>query len=177
MRDYLIVGVLASLFLLDGVFFGRSKNKQKIFSTDAFSLTIPNDWTDVSTSANSDPWKYQSSRKDEELTVSIVGWTEPMATEQRRSAFDKLVELRHRVETKMPNGPKGVKVTDPVFAAADGIFVARYGGSDASGRQFRCLLLAGSRAVTIFYYESAGMTENEADAKARPIFNSIQIHK
>lgn len=176
-RTYFLVGALASLFLPAGVFFGQSKSKEKVFSTDAFRLAVPNDWTDVSTSASGDPWIYRSRRKDEGLTVSIVGWTEPMAREQRRSAFDKLVELRHRAETKMPNGPKGVKVTAPILAGADGIFVARYGGSDDTGRQFRCLLLGGNRAVTIFYYESVGMTESEADTRARPIFNSIHINK
>lgn len=169
-----ISGTTLGLLLLSGILLGQADANQKVFAEDAFRVALPKDWTGGLT-ADKERWSYQSRDQGEQLTVSILGVTKPMGTEQRSAAFKKIVALRHDVETKMPDGAKGVKVTDPSFAEKGGILAARYGGSDAAGRQFRCLLLGGSRAITIFYFESIQLNASAADARARAIFNSITV--
>lgn len=171
---FAIGGTIPGLLLLGGIVFSQAEGNRRVFAEDAFRLILPKDWTGGLT-ADKERWSYHSRDQDQQLTVSILGVTNPMDTEQRSAAFKKIVALRHDAETKMPDGPKGVKVTDPSFAEKGGLLAARYGGSDAAGRRFRCLLLGGSRAITIFYFESLRPDDGAADAKARVIFNSITV--
>jgi len=171
---FAIGGVILGLLLLGGIALGQAKGNRRVFAEDAFRVALPEDWTGGLT-ADKERWSYHSRDRGQQLTVSLLGMTQPMDTEQRSAAFKRIVALRHDAETKMPDGPKGVKVTDPNFAENGGILAARYGGRDAAGRQFRCLLLGGSRAITIFYFESLQLDDSAADARARAIFNSITV--
>jgi hypothetical protein len=82
------------------------------------------------------------------------------------------VVLRRKAEAEV----SGIVMTNTTFGESRGVFAARFAGFEsASQRRFNCLLLCSQSGVTTFYYEALGMTEQEADARAKPVFNSVAV--
>jgi hypothetical protein len=170
-----IAGTVALAAILGAAMFGKSRPKNTAVAENAFRFTLPGSWIPE---PSSDPtrWSYHTSNQDEHLTVSLFGFT-PATTDEKSVLFRKMVEMHRGVQTRMPDGPTGVVLTETMFGESGGILAARYGGIDAVHRRFRCLLLGGSKALTIFYYEALDMTESDTDTRARLIFNSIVVPK
>jgi hypothetical protein len=137
-----------------------------------FSVTLPGHWTRLPPSDGA-RWTYRSER--EQLTVSLMSSTHRMSDDEQISTIERVTELRRRAETETL-GIAGVTMTETTFAESGGVHAARFGGVEsASQRRFHCLLLCSSCSVTVFYYEAIGMTQQEADSRARPIFNSVAV--
>jgi hypothetical protein len=136
----------------------------------AFSLTLPGKWSRLPPTEGGTRWTYRSDR--EQLTVSLMSSTHSMSRDQRMETLARVHVLRRKAEAEV----SGVVLTETTFAESGGVFAARFAGFEsATQRRFNCLLLCSQSAVTTFYYEALGMTEQESDARARPVFNSIRV--
>jgi len=139
----------------------------------AFRVTLPGAWTSVPTE-DPDRRAYRSD-DDEQVTLSVWGLDEGLSREQRMQAMRRLVALRRGAETEASE-TASVELTAARYGEADGILAARYGGSEpATGRRFHCLVLGGESAITFVYYESLGLAQQQSDARARTIFNSVSV--
>ena len=137
-----------------------------------FKLTLPGRWN-CQVPSNLGRWTYSSDQ--EQLTVSRMDSAIQMDADQQLTTLERVTEHWRRAEREMPDAPD-ITMTDPTFAEFAGIHVARYNGAEpASHRCFHCLLFCGPTAVTIFYYESICLSEEESELRARPIFDSIGI--
>ena len=138
-------------------------------------VTLPGQWSQAP-SPDSARWSYHTEAKNEQLTVSMpLVIAQQMSRDERVEGFKRVVEIRRRVETKMP-GFAAVAVTEPTFGEADRLLAARYGGVDSERqRRFHCLLLGSTRVVMIFYYEAVDMPESQSEGRAKAIFNSVVV--
>lgn len=172
---YLAAGLI--LFAVVGsIMFWKSKLRPRVttITEPGFRLTLPDEWTPI---ASNDPtrWGYQAANNTDHLTASILGDMSGVVRDQREAIFRKLVEIRRRVETKMP-GFENVSTTEPTLGESGGVLAARYSGFDAArNRRFHCLLLGSRVAAYAFYYEALDMTKSEAERRAKSIFNSIAV--
>jgi len=166
------VAVLAAIGA--GLWFWKSKPEDTPVRENAFRLTLPGKW---SPEASSDPtrWTYHSENGHEQLTVSLFAWAKRLSPEEQRQTLERMTEIHRNVQIKMP-GMDAITMTDTTFGESGGTIAARYGGVDpAHQRRFWSLLLSSPVAVTVFYYEAVGMSETEADMKAKAIMNSIVV--
>ena len=161
------------------------KSQPKLESTSArdtrinetsFRLTLPGTWTPT---PSNDPARRDYHTDSEQLTVSIFGslFGAPgtMNHDAEVATFTRWVDKRRDVETKVAGS---ATVTEPLFGESGGVLAARYTGFDAGRqRRFHCMMLASSSAFEIFYYEAVEMTEQQAENRAKAIFNSVDIPK
>jgi len=95
-----------------------------------------------------------------------------MSSDQQMATLARAAVLRRKAEAEV----SGVVMSDTDFGVSAGVYAARFAGFEpASQRRFNCLLLCSQSAVTTFYYEALGMSEQESDARASPLFNSIAV--
>ena len=98
-----------------------------------------------------------------------------MTNEEQITTLQRVTALRQRTEVGVA-GSSAVALTEATFVTFGGVHAARYGGVErASQRQFHCLLLCSPSGVSVFYYEVIGATEQETEARVRPIFNSVAL--
>jgi hypothetical protein len=164
-----VAGVAASSM------FGKSKARDTAIEERGFRLTLPGQW---SRKPSSDPtrWVYHND-SGEELTVSLFDFKSGMSADERSKTFKRLAELRKHAESAAP-GVAAVTTTDTTFGESGGILAARYGGTEpAVHRRFVCLMLGSASAFTVFYYEAVGLTQSEADARAKTIMNTVVVPK
>jgi hypothetical protein len=99
-----------------------------------------------------------------------------MSRDEQMNTLASVALLRRKNEVEVPGGAAGIVMTETNFGESQGVYAARFSGFEStSGRRFNCLLLCSQYAVTTFYYEALGMTEQESEARAKPIFNSIAV--
>jgi len=173
-RTFLVVVILALAAVGVVSMFWKSKTKDTAIDERVFRLTLPGQWT-RQPSSDATRWTYRSDTGRDQVTVSLLSFTHRMSADEQLATLKRVTELRRRAETDTP-GVSGVTMTDTTFAESGGVHAARYGGIESgSHRRFSCLLLCSPSAVTIFYYEAIGLTDQESDARARAIFNSVGV--
>ena len=126
---------------------------------------------------SSDPtrWSYESSERNEALTVSLLqfNWSNE---EERSAVFNRVIEIRRKTETTMPDTGL-VELTPTVFGELGDTLAARYQGFEsAANRHSSCLFLFRKKNLTVYFYESIGLSEDQSNARARAIMNSIVVH-
>lgn len=143
-----------------------------------FRLRLPSDWWSCQPSSDGMRWTY---RRDigfdgfDQLTISLLSSTKCLQTKEQLVTLKRVTELRRRAETEKPD-VSGVTMTDTTFDESGGVQAARFGGIESgTKRRFSCLLLCSPSAVIVFYYEAVGLSQQEADACARIIFNSVRV--
>jgi len=136
-------------------------------------MVLPGEWT-RQPSSDLTRWSY-ASRNAERLTVSFIRLPPEQEAEERSKTFDRLVELRKKAETALPE-LSPITTTETNFGESGGILAARYAGVEpAAKRRFFCLMLGSSQAFTVFYYEAVGLTEVQSEARAKTIMNTIVV--
>jgi hypothetical protein len=143
---------------------------------DSFRFTLPGRW---STETLNDPSmrNYHTDNRRESLTVSLVVFAKRLNNEEQHQTIERMTEIHRGVQTKLP-GVTAITMNEATFGESGGVLAARYGGIEpAKQRRFHSLLLCSPLAVTVFYYEAIGLSETEADARARTIMNSIVVPK
>lgn len=173
-RTFLMVVILAVAAVAIASMFWKSKLKDTAIDERIFRITLPGHWN---CQPSSDPtrWTYRSDIGDDQLTVSRLSSIKRLSTDEQIATLKRVTELRRRAETETP-GISGVTMTDTTLAESGGVQAARFGGfQSGTQRRFSCLLLCSSSGVTVFYYEAIGLTEQESDARARAIFNSVGV--
>lgn len=174
--------VLLLVVAVAGMFWKSKPKQQPAFAKDtvihetSFRLTLPGSWTP---GRSDDPTRRDYHTDNEGLTVSIMGSLfgapEAMSHDDKLARFRHWVDRRRAVETNLPESAR-ISLTEPLFGESGGVLAARYAGvAAARRRQFHCLLLASSSAFEIFYYEAVNMTEQNAEDRAKAIFNSVDI--
>ena len=156
------------------------KEKSQMNTTEikenAFRFTLPGRW---STEKSSDPsrWSYRAVDGRESLTVSLFVFANRLNNERQHQTIERMAKIIRGVQTKLP-GVTAITMSETNFGESGGILAARFGGLEpARQRRFHDLLLCSPLAVTGFYYEAIGLSETEADARARRIMNSIVVPK
>jgi hypothetical protein len=173
-RIFLVVAAIALSVVGVTSMFWKSKQTDTAIDERAFRLTLPGQWS-RQPSSDATRWSYRSDTGRDQLTVSLLSSTKRMSTDEQFATLKRLTELRRRAETDTP-GVSGITMTDTTFAESAGVHAARFGGVESgSQRRFSCLLLCSPSAVTVFYYEAIGLTEQESDARARAILNSVGV--
>ena len=167
--------VILALASIGALFmFWKSKPKDSAIDERVFSFTLPVHWT---RQPSSDPtrWTYGSDSGREQLTVSLLRTKQPMSADAQDKTLKEVTDVRRRAESAPP-GASGVTLTDTTFTEVEGVPAARYDGIQSNaGRRFSCLLLCSSSAVTVFYYEALDMTEQEANSRAKAVFNLVRV--
>jgi hypothetical protein len=111
----------------------------------------------------------------DQLTVSLLSSTKCLGTDEQLATLKRVTELRRRAETEKPD-VSGVTMTDTTFDESGGVQAARFGGIESgTKRRFSCLSLCSPSGVIVFYYEAVGLSQQEVDACARVIFNSVGV--
>jgi hypothetical protein len=154
--------------------FWKSKPTDTAIHERAFRLTLPGQWS-RQPSSEATRWSYQSDTGRDHLTVSLLSSTKHMSADEQLETLKRVTELRRHAEVVAP-GVYGITMTDTTFAESAGVHAARFGGVESgSQRRFFCLLLCSPSTVMVFYYEAIGLTEEESNARARAILNSVGV--
>jgi hypothetical protein len=176
-RRVVIIGSVV-VIALGVVAFLSLHRQQKIeshaFQEGFFQVTLPVDWT-KQPSPDPTRWSYESSERNEALTVSLLQFN--WSNEDERSAvFNRVIEIRRKNETAMP-GTGVMELSPTVFGELGDTLAARYQGFDRAGnRHSSCLFLFRKKNLTVYFYESIGLSEGQSNARARAIMNSIVVH-
>ncbi len=144
-----------------------------------FRLRLPGDWWTCQPSSDGKRWTY---RRDigfdgfDQLTVSLLSSDRSLSADEQLVTLKRVTELRRRAETETP-GVSGVTLTDTTFDESGGFQAARFSGiaSGMKTRRFSCLLLCSPSGIIVFCYEAIGLSQQEADACARVIFNAVRV--
>jgi hypothetical protein len=144
--------------------------QNKVVDEGFFKLVLPGLWGSL---FDGERWTYDGS--NEQLTVSVMPSDHRMADDEQAGVLRRVAELRQKAEEDTV-GSAGLRMTDATFARSGAVHAARYAGVEAATqRHFHCLSLCSPSAVTVFYYESLGMSQEEAESRAKVIFNSVVV--
>jgi hypothetical protein len=153
--------------------FWKSKPQDTVIREDVFRVTLPGKWLKAPSGENQ--WTYQTEDQSEQLTVSIMGDNSGLSMQERSTTLERLIEIRRSSELKIP-GRTGISVGEATFGESGGVLAACYAGAQAGTQyRFHCLTLASSHTFTFFYYEASGHLESKSEARAKAIFNSIDV--
>jgi len=156
--------------------FWKAKPKDTAIAERGFRLTLPGRWT-RQPETEATRWTYLSNTEGDQLTVSLFSFAHRLSADEQLEALKRFTEIRRRAETETP-GVSGITLTETTFAESGGVHAARFGGIEpGTQRRFHCLLLCSASAVTVFYHEAIGLSEQESDARAKAIFNSVAVSR
>lgn len=173
----LIVCTLAiALVAVGGAFmFWRTKPRGTIVKEKDFGLTLPGTWGRRPT-ADGTGLVFRNTSGAEQVTISPFSFSRPLNSENRSSVLRELLKTHRQGEKQ--EADTVVTLGEPVFSDGAGTAAVRYSGEEtASRRRFTCLIACGGSAAVAFYYESIGLSQQEADTRARTILDSASVTK
>jgi hypothetical protein len=145
-----------------------------------FSITLPGEWSlrpdsnaDTAPAA-SESWVYGSDDTSEQVTVSLLKPMDPIPLWEQDRLLEHVVDdWTSRIHGASLNKMSGVR-----YFVRGGVHAATFDGfaTDVPNRRFSCLALSCSTLVALFHYESRGLSQSNAKARARQILGSASIH-
>src|SRR5262249_39598447 len=116
----------------------------------------------------------RSSTGREQVTISVMSSSKRMDSAVQSSTLNRLLEHRRQAESR--GADTAVTMTESALSETAGTHTARFSGFEpAAQRRFSCLLACGSSVAITFYYEAVGLSEQEADSRARLILDSVRV--
>ena len=147
--------------------------KDTVIQESSFRLVLPGKWVQK---PSTDPTRWVYGHDTEQLTVSLpLGNVRRLTKDEQSKTLGHLEELYRRAEIRVDD-TTATTTSETIFAEADGVLAARFGGTHpAEKHRFAILLLCSPSVVASFYYEAFGLTSAGFDANGRTIMNSIVI--
>jgi len=120
---------------------------------------------------------YRCQTVQEQVTVSLMGTEHPMSADEQSTTLHAYLEHRRQAELH-DSDESQVVLSDVSSGQSSGTLAARYSGfQPATERRFVCLVLCSGSLIGTFYYEALGAPEEQAEARAKTIFNSVGISR
>ena len=136
----------------------------------SFHLELPGSWNGAH-DARSGTWQYRASKSDEAVTVSLSDRAGVSAVGKVRADFDSYIEARRKTETE-----RGLTLTQTKIETYPNSVVGTHFGADPSAKHRTFTVVIANTEVTgTFFYEAAGMTSSEFEARAIEVLGKVGL--
>ena len=151
------------------------KKRETLFAEYGIELRMPGAWQ-LRPSSNPVSWLYRSADHREHLTISRGEIATPRAGASQNPEHERaLTRQRKAVELGFARVPD-LAMGEPEHGERGGVPAAWYQGQAGGQHVFSALMLFSQGTVWTFFHEAFRMREEDAQASADAIFDSVILH-
>lgn len=151
------------------------KQRETAFSEYELALTLPGRWQ-LRPSDSPTQWLYRSAEKHKEH-VTVIREEPDSLKGQEEETYRRLVARRRRALELAFGRANGLSMTEPELGERFGHRVIAFRGeAPAAEHRFEVLFLCLPRTVWTIVYDAFRLTPEQAEDRARTIFDSAVMH-
>lgn len=142
-----------------------------------FTVVLPGEWE--RSESGDDLIAYSNLDALEGLTVSVLMVGNVKDSNDQRRLLGEVLELRRKAELQTSTedaNRSDLRISENGFGASGVVLAGRFGSTWNAGKgRAETLVLVGPSQVTIFYFETLGLSTEQFETRAREILDSVGV--